>query len=116
MKKQEKKLGADIYAKRIMAMRMDEMIRETETPDQLQKKVEEYTGKKLEAQPIVTHQEQGDMVGWEKEWKASWEEEVTRNELEGFTFPESDLPPPVIKEDEFFDAASHLPGENDKKT
>ena len=44
----EKDLGKEIYAKRLMAMRMDEMIREADTPEALQERVERYTEKKPE--------------------------------------------------------------------
>ena len=46
----EKEVGMDIYAKRLMAMRMDEMIRGAETSEALQDSVDQYLGKKPEPQ------------------------------------------------------------------
>ncbi|AMO55857.1 hypothetical protein GZ77_07890 [Endozoicomonas montiporae] len=44
----EKKLGRKIYVGRMVAMRMGDMIRGTDTPEALREQVEKYTGKKLE--------------------------------------------------------------------
>lgn len=72
--KQEKELGRAIYAKRLMAMRMDEMIRATDSPEALHEKVEEYTGKKLEPQSSPSKFAVDD--GWSAEdWENSWNDE-----------------------------------------
>ncbi|MCW7551847.1 hypothetical protein NX722_04165 [Endozoicomonas gorgoniicola] len=112
----EKDLGKKIYAKRLMAMRMDEMIREADTPEALQERVERYTEKKpeprlaslsrfsngkealSESDPFAYEMNKRDEVNWGKgDWDNTWEKwhdeiekaEEAKEEVEPATYKAS---------------------------